>query len=147
MHELEVFTVGHGVRPTSELISALREAGRETLADVRRFPFSRRNPQFNQAPLRAAPEAEGITYRHAVELGGLRSDEPGEAEFLCIRVAAFRSYAARMRTSEWQEALATSSAPGGGSPTGSTMGPRPAAATCTPAGNWSARKLQPTRFV
>jgi len=83
MHELEVFTVGHGVRPTSELISALREAGRETLADVRRFPFSRRNPQFNQAPLRAAPEAEGITYRHAVELGGLRSDEPGEAEFLC----------------------------------------------------------------
>jgi uncharacterized protein (DUF488 family) len=105
MHELEAFTVGHGVRPTAELISALRAAGRKTLVDVRRFPFSRRNPQFNQGTLREALEAEGITYRHAVELGGLRSDEPGEEEFPCIRAAAFRSYAARMRTSEWRQAL------------------------------------------
>jgi uncharacterized protein (DUF488 family) len=47
----------------------------------------------------------GIEYRHAIELGGRRSDEPGEARFACIAVGAFRSYAARMATPEWQSAL------------------------------------------
>ena len=40
-----------------------------------------------------------------MELGGRRSGEPEEERFGCIRVAAFRSYAARMATPEWQEAL------------------------------------------
>ena len=84
----------------------LDEAGTRTLVDVRRFPSSRRHPQFNQPALAAALENAGIAYRHAVELGGRRSGEPGEERFDCIRVAAFRSYAARMGTDEWQEALA-----------------------------------------
>jgi uncharacterized protein (DUF488 family) len=101
-----VFTVGHGVRPLEELVSTLREARVETLVDVRRFPGSRRNPQFNQGPLRDALAEAGIGYRHAVELGGRRSGEPGEENFACLRVAAFRSYAARMRSDGWQSALA-----------------------------------------
>lgn len=100
------FTIGHGVRPVEELVATLCEAGVETLVDVRRFPASRRNPQFNQAPLAASLEVAGIDYRHAVELGGRRAGEPGEERFACIRVAAFRSYAARMATQDWQEALA-----------------------------------------
>jgi uncharacterized protein (DUF488 family) len=103
---MHVFTVGHGVRPLDELVSTLREAGVERLVDVRRFPGSRRNPQFNQGPLVDALAEAGIAYRHAVELGGRLSGEPGEEEFGCIRVAAFRSYAARMRTDAWQSALA-----------------------------------------
>ena len=103
---MHAFTVGHGIRPLGELIETLREAGVKTLVDVRRFPGSRRNPQFNQEPLREALEDAGIEYRHAVELGGRRSGEPGEEEFTCIRVPAFRSYAARMRTEAWQAALA-----------------------------------------
>ena len=103
---MHVVTVGHGIRPLEELTDTLREAGVETLVDVRRFPASRRNPQFNQARLREALEAEGIEYRHAVELGGRLSGEPGEEEFTCIRTPAFRSYAARMRTDAWQAALA-----------------------------------------
>ncbi len=102
---MHVFTIGHGVRPLEELVATLREAGAETLVDVRRFPGSRRNPQFNQGPLRESLEAAGIAYRHAVELGGRRTGEPGEERFPCIRVAAFRSYAARMGTGEWLEAL------------------------------------------
>jgi uncharacterized protein (DUF488 family) len=102
-----VFTVGHGVRPVEELIETLRGAGVQTLVDVRRFPSSRRNPQFNEAALRSSLESEGIAYRHAEELGGRRSAEPGEDRFPCIRVAAFRSYAARMGTEPWQEALAS----------------------------------------
>ena len=103
---MHVFTVGHGVRPLDELIATLREGGVETLVDVRRFPGSRRNPQFNQVPLADTLAQAGIVYRHAVELGGRRSGEPGEEDFGCIRVAAFRSYAARMRTETWQSALA-----------------------------------------
>jgi uncharacterized protein (DUF488 family) len=106
MHEKGVFTLGHGIRPALELTTTLREAGVQTLVDVRRFPGSRRNPQFNQGPLRDSVEAAGIEYRHAVELGGRRSAEQGEDRFGCIRVPAFRSYAARMGTDEFQEALA-----------------------------------------
>jgi uncharacterized protein (DUF488 family) len=100
-----VFTVGHGVRPIEELVETLAGAGVRTLVDVRRFPSSRRNPQFNQKPLAAAVEAVGIAYRHSEELGGRRSGEPGEERFACLRVAAFRSYAARMGTEGWQGVL------------------------------------------
>jgi uncharacterized protein (DUF488 family) len=102
---VETFTIGHGVRPVDELIATLRDAGVETLVDVRRFPASRRNPQFNQAALADALGGAGIDYRHEVDLGGRRASEPGEERFPCIRVAAFRSYAARMAADEWQAAL------------------------------------------
>ena len=83
----------------------LREASVETLVDVRRFPGSRRNPQFNQVPLVAALDEAGIAYEHAEALGRRLSGEPGEERFACIRVPAFRSYAARMTTPGWQAAL------------------------------------------
>jgi hypothetical protein len=98
-------TIGHGTRPAAELVQCLRDARAETLVDVRRFPGSRRNPQFNQAAISETLAAAGIEYRHAVELGGRRSHEPGEERFGCIRTPAFRSYAARMGTREWQDAL------------------------------------------
>jgi len=98
-----IHTIGHGRRPANELIECLREAAIETLVDVRRFPSSRRNPQFNQATLAAALEGEGVSYVHAVELGGRRSSEAGEELFACL--GQFAGYAARMRTAAWQEAL------------------------------------------
>jgi uncharacterized protein (DUF488 family) len=100
-----IFTIGHGVRPLDELVATLTKARVRTLVDVRRFPGSRRNPQFNQKPLADALGAAEIEYRHAVDLGGRLSGEPGEERFPCIRVAAFRSYAARMGTATWQQAL------------------------------------------
>jgi uncharacterized protein (DUF488 family) len=101
-----VWTIGHGTRPAEEFLSVVREAGVGTLIDVRRFPSSRHNPQFNEPALRTVLEEGGIAYRHAVELGGRLASEPGEDGFGCLRVAAFRSYAARMGTERWQEALA-----------------------------------------
>jgi uncharacterized protein (DUF488 family) len=103
-----VYTAGHGTRPLEELVEMLREADVTCLVDVRRFPSSRRHPQFNRDALRRGVEAAGVEYRHEVELGGRRSGEPGEDRFACLRVAAFRSYAARMAAPEWQEALARS---------------------------------------
>lgn len=86
----------------------LEAAGVQTLVDVRRFPGSRRNPQFNSDAVAAVLAAPGIAYRHELELGGRLHGEPGEERFPCIRVAAFRSYAARMSSPAWQEALARS---------------------------------------
>lgn len=101
-----MFTIGHGTRAVEEFVECLREAGVRTLVDVRRYPASRRNPQFGGAALADTLRLAGIAYRHAVELGGRRSGEPGEDRFACIRTAGFRSYAARMGTPEWQTALA-----------------------------------------
>ena len=103
---MRVTTVGHGARSVEELLACLLEGGVRTLVDVRRFPGSRRHPQFGRDALAASVEAAGIAYRHAAELGGRRSGEPGEERFACIRVAAFRSYAARMGSEPWQAALA-----------------------------------------
>jgi uncharacterized protein (DUF488 family) len=105
MHVAPVFTIGHGVRPIEELLAMPQEAGVQTLVDVRRFPGSRRNPQYNQQPLRDMLASVGLSYRHAVELGGRLRNEPGEEQFTCLRVTAFRSYAARMGKPEWQAAL------------------------------------------
>jgi uncharacterized protein (DUF488 family) len=102
-----VFTIGHGTRAAAELVACLEEAGVRTLVDVRRFPGSRRHPQFNKAELEAELEGSGFAYRHAAELGGRRSGEPGEERFACIESRGFRSYVARMRQPAWQDALAT----------------------------------------
>ena len=103
---MRVHTIGHGTRPAAELVAALSEAGVGTLIDVRRYARSRRNPQYDERAVAAAVEQAGIRYLHAEELGGRRSGEPGEQRFACIRVPAFRSYAARMGSDEWQRALA-----------------------------------------
>jgi uncharacterized protein (DUF488 family) len=102
---MRVHTIGHGTRPLDELVAMLASAGVQTLVDVRRYPGSRRNPQFNRASVAAAVDDAGIRYRHAVGLGGRLSGEPGEDRFGCVRVPAFRSYAARMGTEAWQADL------------------------------------------
>jgi uncharacterized protein (DUF488 family) len=103
---MNVYTVGHGTRASAELVAMLERAQVETLIDVRRYPGSRRNPQFNQGALSETLAAVGIAYRHAEALGGRLSGVPGEERFACIRTTAFRSYAARMSAPEWQQALA-----------------------------------------
>jgi uncharacterized protein (DUF488 family) len=103
---MRCYTAGHGTRSSDDLVNLLHKADVQTLVDVRRYPGSRRNPQFNKEALADALAAAGIRYTHAEALGGRLSGEPGEERFGCIRTAAFRSYAARMGTPEWQRALA-----------------------------------------
>jgi uncharacterized protein (DUF488 family) len=104
---VRVWTIGHGTRPADELIEALRVEHVGTLVDVRRYPGSRRNPQFNGAALATSLTGVGIAYVHAADLGGRRSGVEGEERFGCLRVGAFASYAAWMSTPAWQQALAT----------------------------------------
>jgi uncharacterized protein (DUF488 family) len=86
-------------------VETLRGASVETVVDVRRYPGSRRNPQFNRDALAETLATAGMTYVHEVDLGGRRSGELGEERFGCIQMPAFRSYAARMGQPAWQEAL------------------------------------------
>jgi uncharacterized protein (DUF488 family) len=100
---LHVYTIGHGTRPVDELVACLAEAGARTLVDVRRFPGSRRNPQFNQAAFAESLGRADIAYHHAVDLGGRRDDVSGQERFACL--PAFAGYAAWMTTEAFQRAL------------------------------------------
>jgi len=100
---MRLFTIGHGTRSVDELVECLRAAGVRTLVDVRRFPGSRKHPQFGRDALAAAVHDAGIAYVHEERLGGRRT---GGDRFDCIRVAAFRGYAEWMRSDAFQAALA-----------------------------------------
>lgn len=68
-----IYSIGHSTRKLEELVAVLRHYGIERVVDIRHFPASRHNPQFNREELeRALPEA-GIEYRWLVELGGYRT--------------------------------------------------------------------------
>jgi uncharacterized protein (DUF488 family) len=99
------FTIGHGARPLDELVACLLDAGVASVVDVRRFPRSRRHPQFNQAALADRLAEAGITYCHEVDLGGRRTGEPGAERFGCLDDEGLRSYVAWMGTPQWQAAL------------------------------------------
>ena len=99
-----IWTVGHSVLPMEEFIQLLKSHGIEAVADVRRFPGSRRHPQFGQPPLREALAADHIVYHHFAALGGrrrARADSPNTA----WRNDAFRGYADYMMTVEFREAI------------------------------------------
>ncbi len=67
---MRIHTVGHSSRAQGELIGLLTEAGIELLIDVRSWPHSRRNPQFDAEVLDAALGEAGIGYAHVKALGG-----------------------------------------------------------------------------
>ena len=69
---LPFFTIGHSDRSLDEFLGLLREARVGLVADVRRMPRSRANPQFNADTLPAALAAFDIGYEHMTALGGLR---------------------------------------------------------------------------
>ena len=63
-----LFTIGYEQATQAAVVSALREAEVEVLADIRYLPLSRR-PGFSKSSLRAAVEEAGIEYRHFKQLG------------------------------------------------------------------------------
>lgn len=101
-----VYTVGHSNRGGAEFVALLRSYGIEEVVDVRRFPGSRRNPQFGQTELRAALADVRIGYVHLVELGGRRGKPASNSPNTGWRMASFQAYADRMAEPEWIAALA-----------------------------------------
>jgi uncharacterized protein (DUF488 family) len=102
---LPIFTLGHSTRTSEELLDLPSENGVTLLVDVRRFPASRRHPQFGKEALAASLATRAISYLHEPDLGGRRAtkaDSPNTA----WRVDAFRGYADHMATPAFQAALA-----------------------------------------
>ena len=100
-----VFTVGHSTHTLDEFLTLLRGAGVEGVADVRRYPGSRRSPWFEREALDEALRAERIAYDHLEGLGGRRSVVPGSPNG-GWEVAAFQGYADHMATPEFAAGLA-----------------------------------------
>ena len=99
-----VWTIGHSTRPLEGFLELLTAHNIEAVADVRRYPASRRWPHFAREPLMQALETQGLSYVWFEELGGRRpprSDSPNTA----WRNAAFRGYADYMGTEAFAEGL------------------------------------------
>ena len=102
--ELTVWTIGHSTRPLDEFLALLEQNRISAIVDVRRFPGSRRYPQFGSEALNASLAAQAITYRWMPELGGRRRALPDSAN-KAWKSAAFRGYADYMQTAEFEAAF------------------------------------------
>src|SRR6185437_3316765 len=100
-----VFTIGHSTRPAGELIALLGEAEANLVADVRAFPRSRTNPQFNAPVLQETLAAAGIGYRFLPALGGRRRSRGESSPNTLWRNESFRAYADYAGTAEFRAGL------------------------------------------
>lgn len=100
-----IWTIGHSTRTLPEFLGLLHEYRIEAIADVRRFPGSRSQPQFGEAALAAALLADGIAYEWIPKLGGRRKVQPGSPN-TAWRNASFQGYADYIASAEFAEGLA-----------------------------------------
>ncbi|MEO8636187.1 MAG: DUF488 domain-containing protein [Gemmatimonadales bacterium] len=101
---LTVWTVGHSTRSLRDFLTVLAPYGIEAVADVRRFPGSRRQPQYNKPSLDASLRAVGIDYLSIPALGGRRQRTTGVSGS-AWRHPAFQGYADHLATEEFASGL------------------------------------------
>ena len=114
-----IHTIGHSTRTLIELVQLLAEHGITRLADVRRFPGSRRHPHFSKEALEASlPRAvrpavgqaeslhhtRGIEYVHFEALGGRRRPAKTSPN-MAWESEQFRGYADHMGSGEFRAAI------------------------------------------
>ena len=96
-----VYSIGHSSRSAESFLALLGYYGIECLVDVRRYPGSRRHPQFNQGTLETSLKQARIEYLHLGEtLGGYRDVDYGEyqeSDTFAAGVAALEKRGARSR--------------------------------------------------
>lgn len=102
---LTLWTIGHSTRSADEFLHVLRAHDVEVVADIRRFPGSRRHPQFGSDALAEHLAANGLDYTWLSRLGGRRRGDTGP-EHEGWRNPSFRAYAAYTWTEEFAEGLA-----------------------------------------
>ena len=99
-----VLTIGHGRLSADELTTLLRDSAVAAVVDVRRFPGSRRHPQFRREELEEWLPAAGIAYRWEERLGGRRRVR-NDSRHIALRNDSFRAYADHMESAEWRAAM------------------------------------------
>jgi uncharacterized protein (DUF488 family) len=96
-----VFSIGHSTRSLEALVAICRAHQVSGIADVRRFPGSRRSPHFGRDALEAALPRHDVRYLWIPALGGRRRRAP-DAPPSAWRVDAFAAYADYMCTPEFR---------------------------------------------
>ena len=99
-----LWTVGHSTRSQDAFFELLNENRIGVVADVRRFPGSRRFPQFSKDALAASLAAAGVEYLPVPELGGRRRptiNSPNTG----WNNEGFRGYADYMATNEFKAGI------------------------------------------
>jgi len=104
-HPDRLLTIGHSTLAADGFVAMLKAHRVELLADVRRFPASRRHPQFNREALAEMLASHRIAYLHFPELGGRREPKP-DSPNTAWREAGFRGYADYMETAEFNQGIA-----------------------------------------
>jgi uncharacterized protein (DUF488 family) len=100
-----ILTVGHGALDAESFTRLVTTAGVETVADVRRFPGSRRHPHFGGTEMARWLREAGVEYRWLQSLGGRRAlatKSPNTG----LRNEQFRAYADHMATDEFAAGVA-----------------------------------------
>lgn len=92
-----MMTIGHSTLNIDAFLRAVKENGVTTLVDVRRFPGSRRHPQFSQPTLFSSLKGIGIRGIWREALGGRRTPQPDSVN-TGWRNESFRGYADYMQT-------------------------------------------------
>ena len=72
MGEKQIFTIGYSNRGLDEFVKVLKHHNIEVLVDVRHFPRSGHNPQFNKEILEIKLPESSIQYIWIESLGGFR---------------------------------------------------------------------------
>jgi uncharacterized protein (DUF488 family) len=89
---LTLYSIGHSSLAAGVFLSHLQRFSISLLVDVRRYPVSRRHPQFSRGPLESLLSGASIDYLHLGEqLGGFRDG----------------AYEAYMRTEPFRRGIAT----------------------------------------
>lgn len=102
----QLFTIGHSTHSTNDFISLLSDHHIEALADIRRFPGSRRYPHFNRENLAASLLEAGIEYHWLEALGGRRGKQgKGTSPNMGLRNESFRNYADYMFTPDFRTGI------------------------------------------
>ena len=100
-------TIGHSNRTVEEFAEILRSAKVALVVDVRSFPRSRSNPDYNAETLPERLAAYQIGYRHLPALGGRRKLQPEVPDEMNAvwRNRSFHNYADYALSPEFRSAL------------------------------------------
>src|ERR1043165_4257338 len=99
-----IWTIGHSTRPIDEFVEVLKAYDVEIVADVRRFPGSRRLPQFSSDALGKSLQSASIGYGWLPQLGRRRRPV-ADSRNMSWRHPAFRAYADHIESEEFAEGL------------------------------------------
>ncbi len=103
---MTVYTLGHSTRTADDFLGLLDTHALRGIADVRRWPASRRHPHFARDALAERLAAAGVRYDWLPGLGGRRPARP-DSPHVAWREAAFRGYADHMESAEFRDGLRT----------------------------------------